>query len=120
MTAGTLQATALPRVQRADITSPCARNALTSYLAETDAPLHVGALDGPQHVAFVLAVHDGHAVACGALEQDDHGTVVIRHLWVRRTWRGRGLARRVVAALQDVATQEVPGDVRPAEAILAS
>ncbi len=120
MTAGTLHAAPLPRVQRADITSPCARNALTSYLAETDAPLRTGTLDGSQHVAFVLAVHDGHAVACGALERDDHGTVVIRHLWVRRTWRGRGLARRVVDALHDIAAHEAPDAAQPAGAVLAS
>lgn len=108
------------QVERADITSPCARNALTSYLAETDAPLRTGDLDGPQHVAFVMAVHDGHAVGCGALERDDHGAVVVRHLWVRRAWRGRGLARRVVEALQEIAAHEAPGAFRPAGGVLAS
>ena len=53
--------------------------------------------------AFLVGRIDGHAVACGGLARYDDATGEIRRMYVVPQARGRGLSRRVLAALEDEA-----------------
>ncbi|MGI5236522.1 GNAT family N-acetyltransferase [Dactylosporangium sp. CA-139066] len=52
---------------------------------------------------FVLATVDGVAAGCGAIQSLDDQTVEIKRMYVRPAYRGNGIARRVLAALEDLA-----------------
>ncbi|MEV6930316.1 GNAT family N-acetyltransferase [Dactylosporangium sp. NPDC051485] len=52
---------------------------------------------------FVLATVDGVAAGCGAIQPLDDQTVEIKRMYVRPAYRGNGLARRMLAALEDLA-----------------
>ena len=53
--------------------------------------------------AFLVGRIDGEAVACGGLARYDEATGEIRRMYVVPAARGRGLSRRVLAALEDEA-----------------
>lgn len=59
-------------------------------------PMH----DGAQYLVGVL---DGRAVACGAVQPIDAETAEIKRMYVRPAYRGRGLARQMLAALEELA-----------------
>ncbi|GAA4259196.1 hypothetical protein GCM10022255_082910 [Dactylosporangium darangshiense] len=52
---------------------------------------------------FVLATVDGVAAGCGGIQPLDDQTVEVKRMYVRPAYRGNGLARRVLAALEDLA-----------------
>ena len=52
---------------------------------------------------FVLAFHDGRAVGCGAFRPLDARTVEIKRMFVRPEFRGRGIARAILNALEAAA-----------------
>jgi GNAT superfamily N-acetyltransferase len=56
--------------------------------------------DGAQHLVGVV---DGRAVACGALQALDAQTGAIKSIYVRPAFRGRGIARQMLAALEEMA-----------------
>ncbi|WP_238016491.1 GNAT family N-acetyltransferase [Dactylosporangium sp. AC04546] len=58
---------------------------------------------GP-NARFVLATVDGVPAGCGALQPLDDQTAEIKRMYVRPAHRGNGIARRVLAALEDLAT----------------
>src|SRR5258705_1076599 len=62
---------------------------------------HVYAVDPTAR--YLVAVDGGDAIACGALLAFDIDAAEVTRLYVRPTYRGRGLRRRVLAALQDLA-----------------
>ena len=62
---------------------------------------HVYAVDPAAR--YLVAVMGGDAVACGALLAVDMDVAEITRLYVRPAYRGRGLARRMLAALEDFA-----------------
>jgi len=67
-----------------------------------------GEIDGRVHPAdpaarYLVAVIGGEAVACGALQTMDIDTAELKRIYVRPAYRGRGIARRVLAALEDFA-----------------
>jgi putative acetyltransferase len=62
---------------------------------------HVYAVDPAAR--YLVAVAGGDAVACGALLALDIDTAEVTRLYVRPAYRGRGLARRVLAAIEDLA-----------------
>lgn len=66
-------------------------DALTAGLAEFRAP----------GGGFLVALDDGEAIACGAVQRVDERTAEIKRMWVRRDWRGHGIGRRVLQALED-------------------
>lgn len=52
---------------------------------------------------FVVATVDGVSAGCGALQPIDDQTVEVKRMYVRPAHRGAGIARRVLAALEDLA-----------------
>ncbi|MFG2040724.1 GNAT family N-acetyltransferase [Dactylosporangium sp. NPDC048998] len=52
---------------------------------------------------FVLATVDGVGAGCGAIQPLDDQTVEVKRMYVRQAYRGNGIARRVLAALEDLA-----------------
>ena len=53
--------------------------------------------------AYLVAVVDGRAVACGAWQSLPDGTAELAQLYVRPAFRGRGIARQLVVALEEEA-----------------
>jgi putative acetyltransferase len=67
-----------------------------------------GGLDGQVTVvhddaSYLVAVVDGRAVACGAVQRLDATTAEIKRMYVRPAYRGRGIARHLLAALEEYA-----------------
>jgi GNAT superfamily N-acetyltransferase len=59
-------------------------------------PLHDG-------IRYLGAVIDGRLVGCGAIQPLDAGTAEIKRMYVRPAYRGRGIARQMLAALEELA-----------------
>jgi GNAT superfamily N-acetyltransferase len=59
-------------------------------------PLHNG-------IRFLGAVVDRRLVGCGAIQAMDARTAEIKHMYVRPAYRRRGIARQVLAALEELA-----------------
>jgi DNA-binding MarR family transcriptional regulator/GNAT superfamily N-acetyltransferase len=55
--------------------------------------------------AFLIARLHGRAVGCGALKPIDASTAEIKRMWVAPEARGLGIARRLLAALEEEARQ---------------
>ncbi|HLY37066.1 MAG TPA: GNAT family N-acetyltransferase [Candidatus Binatia bacterium] len=55
---------------------------------------------GDGHGAFLVVYVDGMPVGCGALRVLDADTAELKRMYVTPTARGRGLGRRLVAALE--------------------
>lgn len=83
---------------------------LERYLAELvarlggfDASQSTSAAPGemaPPGGAFLVAYIDGHAVACGGLKAVEAGTCEIKRMFVGEEARRRGVARRLLGALE--------------------
>ncbi|WP_433051327.1 GNAT family N-acetyltransferase [Dactylosporangium sp. CS-033363] len=52
---------------------------------------------------FVLATLGGIGAGCGAIQPIDDQTVEVKRMYVRPAYRGNGIARRTLAALEDLA-----------------
>ncbi|MEH0974427.1 GNAT family N-acetyltransferase [Micromonospora sp. CPCC 205546] len=70
-----------------------------------------GGLDGQATVThddirYLVVVADGRAVACGGIQALDDGTGEVKRMYVRPAYRGRGVARQLLAALEDLAFQQ--------------
>jgi len=55
------------------------------------------------HGCFLAAVRDGREVACAGYRAAGDGVVEVKRMYVQPTSRRRGLARRLLAALEDAA-----------------
>ncbi|QLQ37369.1 GNAT family N-acetyltransferase [Micromonospora robiginosa] len=67
-----------------------------------------GGLDGQVTVVhtdihYLAAVVGGRAVGCGGLQALDADTGELKRMYVRPAFRGRGIARQVLAALEELA-----------------
>lgn len=63
---------------------------------------------GPDDVAapsgaFLVAYVDGEPVGCGAVKRHDDATAEVKRVWVVPEARGRGVARALMARLEEVA-----------------
>ncbi|WP_329335581.1 bifunctional helix-turn-helix transcriptional regulator/GNAT family N-acetyltransferase [Streptomyces sp. NBC_00663] len=94
--------------------SPDARACLDAYAADIDARFPEGFdasdLVGPTEVsgaagAFFVAYEEGRPVGCGALRRLEPGVGEIKHVWVHPDARRLGLARRLLAALEQAAAE---------------
>ncbi|CCH20772.1 GNAT family N-acetyltransferase [Micromonospora lupini] len=70
-----------------------------------------GGLDGQvfvphDDVRYLAVVVNGRAVACGGLQALDAATGEIKRMYVRPAYRGRGIARQLVAALEECAFRQ--------------
>jgi putative acetyltransferase len=54
-------------------------------------------------IRYLGAVIDGRLVGCGAIQPLDAGVAEIKRMYVRPSYRGRGIARQVLAALEELA-----------------
>nr|MDT0662352.1 GNAT family N-acetyltransferase [Micromonospora sp. DSM 115978] len=59
----------------------------------------------PSHAdtRYLVGAVNGRGVACGGLRRLDAGTAEIRQMYVRPGHRGRGVARQILAALEELA-----------------
>jgi DNA-binding MarR family transcriptional regulator/GNAT superfamily N-acetyltransferase len=115
---------ALVTVEQVDPASPDARRCLRAYIGElrrraperqfdprqgsTAEPHELRAPNG----AFLVAYLDGQAVGCGAVKHDPDGCTDIKRMWVSETARGRGIGRRLLGCLEDVARSHGSHTVR--------
>lgn len=93
--------------------TPDARACLDAYAADIDARFPEGFdksdLVRPEEVsgdtgAFFVAYEEDRPVGCGALRRLAPGVGEIRHVWVHPEARRLGLARRILAALEQAAS----------------
>lgn len=66
-----------------------------------------GATDGSRptgdDVRYLVVVVDGRAVACGAVQALDPQTAELKRMYVRPAYRGRGITRQLLTALEELA-----------------
>ncbi|MEU7905142.1 GNAT family N-acetyltransferase [Actinoplanes sp. NPDC049118] len=67
-----------------------------------------GGLDGVVYLphddaAYLVVVLDGRAVACGAWQALEPGVAELKRMYVRPAFRGRGIARQLIVALEEEA-----------------
>lgn len=56
-----------------------------------------------EDIRYLGAVLDGRLIACGAIQRLDDEAAEIKRMYVLPEYRGRGVARRVLAALEELA-----------------
>ena len=88
-----------------------------------------GALDGRRtfqpddDVEYLVGVVNGRAVACGGWQALAPDTAAVRRMYVRPAFRGRGLARQMIVAIEEEALAaghrviQLALETRPAAAI---
>jgi GNAT superfamily N-acetyltransferase len=59
----------------------------------------------PDHTTLLAAYVDGKPVACGALRRMDAAAAEVKRMWVEPEYRRRGIARRLLAELEERARQ---------------
>jgi GNAT superfamily N-acetyltransferase len=100
------------RFVEVDAGSPPAQAAITAYFAELAARFPAGFdpagyLDpedyNPPHGRFFLAMAGDDVLACGGLVWIDEKTAEVKRMWVDPAARGRGLASRLLAYLEQTA-----------------
>ncbi|MFC0002686.1 GNAT family N-acetyltransferase [Micromonospora siamensis] len=67
-----------------------------------------GGLDGQATVThddirYLAVVEGGRAVACGGIQALDRDTGELKRMYVRPAYRGRGIARQLLTALEELA-----------------
>src|SRR5262245_54116462 len=92
--------------------SPAARRLIPALNAELEGRYPEAGADhfrldpeevGPGRGAFVVAYAAGEPVGCGAVRRLDADVAEIKRMYVIPALRGRGIAGRVLAALEDEA-----------------
>jgi len=109
----------LPQVEitPAPVEGPEARDCIRAYLEELNA-LFPGGFDpersvsaaptelAPPHGVFLLVRVDAEVAGCGGVKTlSDEGIGEIKRMWIASRWRGRGLGRLLLAALEDAAAR---------------
>ena len=77
---------------------------LDAYLATTDGDEHAfydqfNKIENLKHV--VVVYHDKQAIGCGAMKEVQNETVEIKRMYVDPTNRGKGVARQILAELEN-------------------
>lgn len=75
-------------------------------LREADGGLEGQATLTHDDIRYLVVVEDGRAVACGGIQALDDGTGELKRMYVRPAYRGRGIARQLLAALEELAFQQ--------------
>jgi len=102
----------MERFVEVDAGSPAAQAAMTAYFAELAARFPSG-FDPSGYLApedynpprgrFFLAMSDDAVTACGGLVWIDDQIAEVKRMWVEPSARGRGLASRLLAFLEQTA-----------------
>ena len=99
-------------IARAELTADASRALIESLNAELSG---IYATPGASHFrlepdevtggrgAFLIVYHEGTPVGCGAVRLIDAGTAELKRMYVSPSLRGKGLGRRLVAALESEA-----------------
>jgi len=93
------------------IISPVAAtdSALNQLVAEQQAELRglPGFTGFPLHdgIEYVAAYLDGHPVGCGGIQPLEPGVGEVKRMYVRPLYRGQGLSRLILAALEEHAVE---------------
>ena len=106
-------------IGRVDPDDPRARWCLQAYAAELDRRFPAGFDPGrsisasarelrPPSGVMLLATLDGEPVGCGVVKFHADGPSEIKRMWVAPAARGMGLARRLLAALEEQAARSNP------------
>jgi putative acetyltransferase len=75
------------------------------YPAESNHLTDLAALASPD-VSFLAALCAGEAIGCGALVRTRPGECELKRMFVAAAHRGRGLGRRMLRALEAIASEE--------------
>jgi GNAT superfamily N-acetyltransferase len=95
------------RIERAAWDAPDARRLRAAHQAELvtryGADAEPGGKPSADDVLVTLLARDedGTAIGCGALRALEPGVVELKRMWVTPAARGRGVARRLLAALEE-------------------
>ncbi|EEP71233.1 GCN5 N-acetyltransferase [Micromonospora sp. ATCC 39149] len=76
-----------------------------------------GGLDGQvfvphDDIRYLAVVDAGRVVACGGIQELDPRTGELKRMYVRPAYRGRGIARQLLAALEELAFQQGYAELR--------
>ncbi|MGW4501391.1 GNAT family N-acetyltransferase [Micromonospora sp. NPDC004336] len=74
-------------------------------LREADGGLEGQATLTHDDIRYLAVVVDGRAVACGGLQALPDGSGEVKRMYVRPAYRGRGIARQLLSALEEMAHQ---------------
>lgn len=74
--------------------------------SEKEMTRYPAALFGAPDGAFVLLLRDGRPIAGGAFKRYDHETAELKRIWTDSDHRRQGLARKVVAELEQQAFRQ--------------
>ncbi|MEU8664061.1 GNAT family N-acetyltransferase, partial [Actinoplanes philippinensis] len=72
-------------------------------LAESGIPAGDRIFAPGDDVEYLIGVVHGRAVACGAWQAVGPGAAELRRMYVRPAFRGRGLARQMIVAIEEEA-----------------
>ena len=112
MVTDTVQSVGEVTIEVVDPSDDDAQRCLRAYEAELDErfavgfevdsalPLPAGDLRAPAG-CFLVAYRDGEAIGCGGLKLHGTDPAEIKRVWVHRSARGLGLARRLLTELED-------------------
>ncbi|MFR9777331.1 GNAT family N-acetyltransferase [Micromonospora sp. MS34] len=75
-------------------------------LRETDGGLDGQATLTHDGIRYLVVVDGGRAIACGGIQPLDADTGELKRMYVRPAYRGRGVARHLLAALEELAFQQ--------------
>lgn len=98
-------------IERAAATAPESLGLMAEMCAEIDTlygnrePSEFSRMDSPGAV-FVVAREDGVALGCGAIRPITARTAEVKRIYVRPAARRGGVARKIMAALEEIARAE--------------
>ncbi|MFF3869263.1 GNAT family N-acetyltransferase [Micromonospora sp. NPDC001898] len=81
-------------------------------LREADGGLEGQATVTHDDIRYLAFVATGRAVACGGIQELDPRTGELKRMYVRPAYRGRGIARQLLAALEELAFQQGYAEIR--------
>jgi GNAT superfamily N-acetyltransferase len=87
----------LVQAMRAEINEMYPGFDLTASYMPAGGPAELGPPDG----AFIVGWAGGLAVCCGGLKRLSEGVCELKRMYVVPAWRGRGVARQLLYALED-------------------
>jgi len=62
-------------------------------------------LEADAYNAYILSA-EGHVIACGRLQENEHKVGQIRYMAVDEAWQGKGLGKTILAALEKKAQEQ--------------